>query len=125
MLIAVRHQLTTDESGIRWYAIMKDVLRELIRQRGPEGFSGPYEESLLNMYWVCEGLRALSFDEDTAIGEWQEREASISTDTTSVSLSQSQLATKGTEWHLARCIALLGRLNSRYAFAISLLYSCY
>lgn len=65
---------------------MKYVLRKLIRQRGPRNLSGALEMSLLNMYWVCEGLRALSFDEDTAIGEWWQRELSLSTDTSTMPL---------------------------------------
>lgn len=99
---------------------MKTVLRDLVQRRGPHGFSGSFEESLLNMYWLCEGLRALSFDEDTAISEWQGIDLSVSTNTVSMLLSQSQLPMKEVGWRLARCIALLGRLNFRYALTISL-----
>lgn len=94
-----------DNSGIRWYSTMKGTLGQLVRHCGPRGFRDPLGVSLLHLYWVCEGFRALSFDEDNDLADvkWLGL------------LSQSKSSRNKDEVHLATSLALLGRLNYRYS----------
>ncbi|KAF7594863.1 hypothetical protein BBP40_008193 [Aspergillus hancockii] len=66
---------TADASGLRWNSLYEGTLRNHVWQRGPRGFSGSWEKSSLNIYWTCEGLRALSFDGDSQGIEWRRLEA--------------------------------------------------
>ncbi|KAH8705783.1 hypothetical protein BGW36DRAFT_422319 [Talaromyces proteolyticus] len=105
-------ELATDASGLGWYSLFKGALRNQVWQRGPRGFSGTLEESLLSLYWICEGMRALSFDEDSRIMEWQNLDTQTS-DHIHTGFTMSRQFRGQKEGRLAHCMALLGSLNKR------------
>lgn len=106
-------ELITDASGLRWNSLYEGILRSHVWQRGPQGFSGTLEESLLNMYWICEGFRALSFDEDSRIIEWQNLKPQAPEYCHIRSPMPDRSLNLGDEACLAHCIAYLGSLNKR------------
>lgn len=107
--------MTADASSIRWYSTVRGALGQLIQQRGPQGFTDSFEKSLLHLYWFCEGLRALSFDEDTHLADAQWLALMAPTAESKMSQGFSELPWNKDEETLATCLALLGRLNYRYS----------
>lgn len=106
-------ELTADASSIRWYSTVRGALGQLIQQRGPQSFRDSFGKSLLHLYWFCEALRALSFDEDTHLADAQWLALMTPTAESKMSQGFSELPWNKDEETLATCLALLGRLNYR------------
>ena len=102
-----------DSTGLRWYSSLHQISERIVQPRGPAGFCGQFERSLLTFYKMSDALSALSRDEDTFLAgaEWHGDILNSSPD------ANSRINSEDQEWavfdYLTGIVAIIARINAR------------